>query len=186
MSIEDCITLDAHLSLFSELQSDIVGEVFWDEGSIPLATYLLRDKSFKVGPLPEPFPKYMLFKEQGEVYEVQDDNTEVRIGDELTRNGIHVLLLTNPRVYRQIIAKGLLSVESPEDPGKGTFMTSYDIERVGEEVLWMPITAAGLQSNVYGREWSTVFRLTDKTLELGVIESYNPLGISTVKYTLPE
>jgi len=162
--------LPQEVYLFDNIKREVVGNVLLSDSPSDLSVYLQPDATI-IGPMKEPMPKYIMFKQN----EANSFGAELkegpyqRIGEELVAAGIHRFLLMDPRIYLHAEREELLEYQK-SDEGSDTVVL-YDIIRVGTDILGMPKNIAQGAAHDAKGPFRTSFRVRDSgLLELRINE----------------
>ncbi len=159
----------------------IKGEVLSDSPH-QIKLVLLPDGVMKIGPLVEPLPKFIEFRNR--LPSILDERELGTMTSDLMDKGIQLLMLLDPKSYLAAEDFGLLKEEEVSIYGSEV-MISYSIGEVGQKTLGMPESTANWAADVYGKRWQTRIAISNKGFEIELIDPSGGLEQSTVFYSLP-
>jgi len=155
--------LPKEVNLFDRIKREVVGNISLSNSPSDASVYLQPDATI-FGPMIEPMPKYIVFKQDEASPFVAEtkDGPYKGIDEDLVEAAVHNLLLMDPRTYLHADRRGLLEYQET-DEGSDT-VVQYDIFRVGIDILHMPediaMNAAGQAKGPY----QTSFHVRDSGL----------------------
>lgn len=179
--------LQSHLSQFVErMTTEIKGTVFVEEEESGVAI-LQPDGALIVGPLNPPLPYHYLKFKGSEVAGRQDIYSEDEkweiVPEEWVIDGLHMLLLIDPRTYLPI-RESLQGDEFPKGDGI-TALVTFDVEKTFK-LLDVPEIEAAWITDTLGSTYETAFEFDgDSRVDVSLVDPMPGAGHVTVRYELP-